>query len=351
MAQKIKLDQKTKTVVVSADISIDSPLLFELLDKTSNELYDDRFIEALNLGSYGLLLDENAHMLDAAARDIDGRLTTLRKIFEIRGLRIQGTSGGAVVEEDAIQILRDHADRRSWTDLIDETGNKIGALPGRKVGDILIDLQEITSKIVVESKMDKSLSLSDYGMKSDSQRDNEKLEKTVFGQALLGLANRKANIAIHLANVNNCHTTLKKGGALQIFPEIPVIVALVNPSSGDWSALIAAYEITRALSYAWEVDASVQWDKLPFIFERIRREIQILQGMHKVINQCQLTARKLSEDLSDLADTLGEITDDLSVSEESIEMLFGSLDWIKNKNISIPEQMKTFFQNPTEYVQ
>lgn len=346
MAQKIKLDQKEKTVVVSADIVIDSPLLFELLDKTANELYDDRFIEAINLGSYGLLLDENAHMLDAAARDIDGRLTTLRKIFEIRGLRVQGTAGGTVVEEDAVQILREHASRRGWSDPIDEIGNKIGALPGRKVGDILIELSEISSKVVVESKMDKSLALSDYAMKPESQRAEEKLEKTVFGQALLGLANRKADIAIHLANVNNCHTTLKKGGSLQVFPEIPVIVALVNPSSGDWSALIAAYEITRALTFAWKLDATIQWDKLPFIFERIRREVQILQGMHKVINQCQATAQSLAAEMSGLADTLGEIGADLNDSEASVEMLFQSLDWVKDGKMEVSDQMKMYFDTP-----
>jgi hypothetical protein len=183
-------------------------------------------------------------------------------------------------------------------------------------------------------------------MKTDSQRDSQKLEKTVFGQALLGIANRKANIAIHLANVNNCHTSLKKGGSLQVFPEIPVIVALVNPSSGDWSALIAAYEITRALSFAWDIDSSIQWNRLPFLFERIRREVQILQSMHKVINQCQLTAQNLAAEMVGLAETLGEIGADLSDSEASVDLLFQSLNWVKNENLEVSDQMKTYFDTP-----
>ena len=351
MAQSIKLNQEDKTVLVSKDVTIDSPMLFELLDKTSKDLYDDRFVEALNLGSYGLLLDENAHMLDAAARDIDGRLTTLRKIFEIRGLKIQGVSGGAVAEESAIQVLRNHADLRGWEDPISETGNNVGSLPRRKVGDIVIDLPSISSKIVLESKMDKSVPLTDYSMKSDAQRDKNKLEKTVFGQAILGIANRQATLSIHIADINNCHTSLKKGGTLQVFPEVPVILALVNPSSGDWSALVAAYEIARAIVYSWETDKAVQWNKLPFIFERIRRELQIFRGMHKLISKCQETAQDLAKDMQNLADSLGEIGSDLVDSESSVDLLFDSLEWVKDEKIEVSDQMRVYFDTPDSEVE
>jgi len=340
----VRLNQKDKSVLITADTVIESELLFELLDKTAADLYDDRLNEVINLGSYGLLLDENASMLDAAGREIRGGLTQLNKIFEIRGLKTKGTAGGAVAEDDALQVLRDHASNRGWVDIINNVGNKTGAIPGRKVGDLVVEVEGTDSRIVLESKLDKSLTLTDYDKKPESQRDSKALEKTVYGQALLGLANRGASIAIHIADVNNCHSSLKKLGALQIYPEVPVILALVNPSTGDWSALKVAYEISRSLITAWENPDHVQWDRMPIVFERLRRELQIMQSMQQSIADAESTARGIAEQLGDLADSLGELNEQVQESQSNIDLLSESLQWIKDDRITIDEQIKIYLE-------
>ena len=184
----IKLDQTKKTVYTTSTLEYDQPIVFEFFNKVPADKYDETFMQALVLGCYALSQEKIAAMLDYTARELDGGLQSLRQLMDLRNMKQSGTAKGAEAEEDISTILQNFSDERQWDDQITATGNTIGAIPRRKVGDFTIDITVpgAERRIVVESKWDSSVQPGGPG--ETAEKESPAIEKTAYGQNISALA-------------------------------------------------------------------------------------------------------------------------------------------------------------------
>lgn len=153
MAGFINLQHADRSVLLKGDYAVHNELVFEFFNASPATQYDEAFERALVLGCYALHLNGTGEILNRVAHDLNGELGKLKGLLDLRGLRQQSAPfAGAEVEGDVIDALQSYADMRGWQDSITATGNTVGVIPRRKVGDALVQIAGTERSIVVESK-------------------------------------------------------------------------------------------------------------------------------------------------------------------------------------------------------
>ncbi len=303
----VRLDQQGKTVVLAEGLTVSHEVVFELFDRASASDYDRVFEQALVLGAYALQIDEIGQMLDRASMDLDGRLMQVKMLFELRGLKERSAAKGDILEQDLSEVLQKEADNHGWTDEITLVGGTIGAIPRRKVGDLLVSLQDAERSIVVEAKFDKSFALGDPAGLDKSASS----EKSAHGQNYLALASRESDFSIFVVDANNCHKTILDAGRLVFVPEQPGFIAVVDRARGDWGPLLAAYGVARVLALATEA-GSVTWEPVGLIIKRLDRALQMLASLDKNLADIGVAAAAITKNVDGLADTREKVKNELA---------------------------------------
>lgn len=160
-ARFVSLGSDPKRVEFKGSKSIEDAFLYEFFKSYSADQYDDVLIKALTLGAYALKEERIAAFLGRAESELDGRLEELKILYKVRTLKEKATTKGVAAEQDIADVLQDFVEDRGWEDSIALTGEKVGVLPARKVGDVVVALNGSLTKIVLESKWDRSVTLGD----------------------------------------------------------------------------------------------------------------------------------------------------------------------------------------------
>lgn len=321
MERKVRLEQTERKVVIGPNVEVENELVFALFDKTPADRYDEIFEQALVLGCYALQLEGTSELLNKVASELNTKLQNLKLLMDLRGLKERSaTFSGDEAETNIIDQLQTYADKQNWTDDIAATGATTGVIPRRKVGDAVITITGTNRRIVIESKADKSVSLGNPATSDPltSRTDIEK--KTAYGQGLTALANREADVAINVHFEDNAHKSIRDGGSLQLFPEQPAIVVLVDRVNGRWDALHAAYALARALCIAWD-DGTARWDALDLVVKRMARELDRLRTIDDQLDAVRKAAEGILNSLETITDTREGIRESLDLMDQMVEAL------------------------------
>ena len=303
----VRLEKQDKRVVLAEGLTVSHPVVFELFDSRPATEYDTVFEQALVLGAYALQIEEIGQMLDRASLDLDGRLMQIKMLFELRGLKERSAAKGDILEEDISDVLQREADRRGWSDSITRTGGLIGALPRRKVGDLVIELQDVPRKVVVEAKFDKSFALGDpSGLDKPATS-----EKSAHGQNYLALASRESDIAIFVVDSNNCHSSITKAGRLVFVPEQPGFIAVVDRGRNDWGPLLAAYGVARVLAVLTD-SGEVSFEPVALLIKRLNRALRMVDSLDASLSSISASALSITKNVEDIADTRKNVQAELA---------------------------------------
>jgi hypothetical protein len=320
----INLEHADKSVVFKGDYALTNELVFQMFAGTPATQYDETFERALVLGSYALQLNGTGELLNKVAIDLNGELHKLKVLMDLRGLRQREAAvAGAEAEINVIDALQAYADARAWDDDIAFTGNTVGVIPRRKVGDALVTIKGSERTIVVESKADQSVGLGEPGKVDPTKVKTNFETKTAYGQSLTALANREATIAIFVFFADNAPKAVRDAGTIQFLPEQPGFNVIVDRVAGTWDALNAAYALARGLCLAWDAGAE-QWDAVDLIAKRLSREIDRLRSVESQFDTMRKSAMAILAALDAIDETRASMRESLELVGETIEVLMSN---------------------------
>lgn len=323
MAAFINLQHADHSVLLKGDFALQNELVFEFFNASPAAQYEEAFERALVLGCYALQLNGTGEILNRVAQDLNGELGRLKVLMELRGLRQQNApSAGAEAEVDVIDALQAYADLRGWEDSITATGNTVGVIPRRKVGDALVQIAGTERSIVVESKADQSVGLGDPA-DVDSRKKTNFESGTAYGQSLTALANREATLAIFVYFEDTAPKAVREAGAIQFLPEQPGFNVVVDRVTGTWNALHSAYALGRGMCLAWEAGAK-QWEAVDLIVKRLSRELNRLGEIDRDLTNIRKAAEGTIKALDSIEGTREAIRQSLELMGEATEALIAN---------------------------
>ena len=249
MTFKITTDEGEGSVTIEGTLTLKDELLYNVFKNVgSAEKKTEHFIAALKLGVYGYQIDEVQSFISRAEKELDVNLSLLKTIRRTSEIREQTTQKGEILEREIDQVLNEFIAMNNWADSITLTGSISGALKGRKVGDLTIDVDNAKSRLVIEAKWDKKVGLGD--LKSTSHAPSKKtIENTAHAQLLLAVINRKAELSLIVFDSENCHSDISSlPQDITFVPTIPGIIVKIGKKTGDYDALLLAYSVARELS-------------------------------------------------------------------------------------------------------
>ncbi len=270
----IKLGSDPKRVEFTGEFILENEFIYEFFNGKRATEYDATFERALTLGCYALSVERIGAFLASAEVELDLRLEELKALYTIRTLKEKYAGKGAIVEADIASVLQDFIDQRGWSDTVSLTGETIGVIPRRKVGDLVAAINGSDNcRVVIESKWDKSVDFGDPTILDESKNVTKKSEKTAYGQNLTALINREADVTIFISDTSIAHDTISNNVDGILFqPEIPGFIVLVNRDKGDWTNLFAAYSVARALAIL-SSEGKYEADRIAMIAKRLIRDL------------------------------------------------------------------------------
>jgi hypothetical protein len=322
-AKFISLGSDPKRVEFKGSKTIEDDFLYEFFKSYSADRYDDAFIKALTLGAYALKEERIAAFLGRAESELDGQLEQLKILFKVRTLKEKATTKGVAAEEDIADVLQDFVDLRGWEDSIVLTGEKVGVLPARKVGDVVVALSGSLTKIVLESKWDKSVTLGDPVSVQTLFTTSVNPEKSAFGQNLTALINREAEVAIIVLDKSNVHGSIFGATEGILFqPEIPGFVALVDREANDWSNLKVAYAIARSIAF---LSSGSQYapDRMMLLIKRLIRDLNLVLEIESELTKIEKASDTISTSTAGIRTRLSHV---IKSARRCEELLTKSLD-------------------------
>jgi hypothetical protein len=321
MSRCLHLAKDGRKVVIKGEVEIDNEIVYALFDKSPADQYDEIFERALVLGCYALQLNGTGELLNKVALDLNADLQHLKMLMDLRGLKERSAAvAGGEAELDIVDTLQAYADDHQWADEVTNTGSSVGVIARRKVGDAVIAIAGTDRRIVVESKADKSVALGSPTTVEPLKSKTDVEKKTAYGQGLTALANREADIAIIVHFEDNAHKTVRDAGMIQLIPEQPAIVVVVDRVAGRWEALLAAYSLARALCLAWDGGAE-RWEAVDLIIKRVARELARLQDIDSQLNRVREAAADILASLDSIEEIRLAIRASLDLMDETVAVL------------------------------
>jgi hypothetical protein len=299
MSLEITTNETDLTVTIEGTLILKDELLYHVFKNIgSAEKKTEHFIAALKLGVHGLQIDEVQSFISRAEKEVDVNLSILKAIRRTSEVREQTTLKGEILERELDQVLNEFIEMNNWADSITLTGSIAGALKGRKVGDLTIDVDNFRSRLVIEAKLDENVSLGD--LKSKSKKD---VEKTAHAQLFLAMINREAELSLIVFDSENCHSDIGKlPQDITFVPTIPGIIVKIKKRTGDYAALLLAYSVARELSLVGTGVLSSA--RLNMALERSCRDLDQIKKLETYLKSIEKGAGEVNKGVKDIRDLI-----------------------------------------------
>lgn len=228
--------------------SIEDKGLYDFFKRFPAGEYDQQFQKALRLGVYALEEERIAAFLGRAENELDAGLERLKVIYKMVHLKEKSAGKGAVAEVELADVLQDYIDEMNWGDGVSATGEKTGVIPRRKVGDLVVAINNTDVKVVVESKMDASVPVGDPVDFDERSKKSGNPEKSAYGQNLTALVNREAQVAISVFDKASASASIRNLDDIVFQPELPGFIVKIDRARGDYANVCLAYSLASVVS-------------------------------------------------------------------------------------------------------
>ena len=333
MSLEITTNETDLTVTIEGALILNDELLYHVFKNIgSAEKKTEHFIAALKLGVHGLQIDEVQSFISRAEKEVDVNLSILKAIRRTSEVREQTTQKGEILERELDQVLNEFITLNNWADSITLTGAISGALKGRKVGDLIIDVDNEKGRLAIEAKLDTKVSLGD--LKSKSKKD---VEKNSHAQLLLALINRKAELSLIVFDSENCHADIKSlPQDITFVPTIPGIIVKIGKKTGDYAALLLAYSVARELALVGTGVLSSA--RLNMALERSCRDLDQIKELEKHLETIESGAKTVNKGVKEIRDLIEQTMESFN---RTSQLLHNS---INGEVISDEEWLAFFFE-------
>jgi len=331
----VSLGSDPKRVEFSGAKTVEDEFLYEFFKSYPADLYDDAFLKALTLGAYALKEERIAAFLGRAESELDGQLEELKILYKVRTLKEKTTTKGVAAEQDIADVLQNFVDARGWDDSIVLTGEKVGVLPRRKVGDVVVSLDGSSTKIVLESKWDKSVDLGDPVTMKTLFTKTVNPEKSAFGQNLTALINREAEVSIIVFDKRNVHGSISGATeGIHFQPEIPGFIALVDREANDWSNMNVAYGVARSIAFL-SADSRYEPDRMMLLIKRFIRDLNLVLEIESELTKIEKASATISSSSGGIRTRLDHVLESARRSEELLTKSLGgsTIDEVEWKSL------------------
>ena len=281
------------------------------------------FLDALRLGVYGKMEARISAFLKTAENDLQTGLEHLKYIFTAQEFIEKSAAKGQIAEGEIENALKELIKRKNWGDTTTNTGGNVGEIPECKIGDIVCDVGESSRRVVIEAKMNQSMTLGDAKDMNEKKGKNwvKNATDTAYGQLALSRANRNANFAIIVFDRDSCSPPIKNLEPITILSEIPGMVVKIGRETGDFTALELAYGIARDLAKAYE--KGIDELGLGMVVKRLIRDANKL-------NKFSVQLDKVVKGANDTIDAVTAIRDIVDDTQKSLSMTQSHLTQMLN---------------------
>jgi hypothetical protein len=270
----IKLGTEPFRVEFAGNFVIQDEGLYEFFKQYGPEEYDTYFERALRLGAYALEEERIAAFLGRAESELDAGLERLKIIYKMAYLKEKTAGKGVVAEAELANVLQSYIDEMGWKDEVVATGEKVGVIPRRKVGDLTVRINGGDVRVVIESKMDSSVAVGDPAELDIRHKKAGNGEKTAYGQNLTALVNREAEVAIAVFDEDSASSSIENLRPITFQPELPGFVVKINRARGDFANACLAYSIAREMALLGV--EKIHGDHLNLVLKRMVRDLSVL---------------------------------------------------------------------------
>lgn len=325
MGLKITVD-KDSSIKIEGEVTLRDELLYEVFNKLPEGDRETHLIKALKLGIHGYEIDEVATFISRAEKEVDVNLSILKAIRKTQAIQEQTTQKGEFLEIGLDEALGRLIDENGWEDEIKMTGATHGALRGRKVGDLTIEVDNKKSRVAIESKNSKAVGL--YDLKDDAPKNPE---TTATGQLLLAAINREAEISIIVFDKDNCHSSIEKlSQPITFMPNIPGFIVKIQPKVGDYTALHLAYSVARDLSLIGK--GVVSSSRLNLALDRSYRDLRSVTDLESQLKKLDGSAENIKKVAQEIRQTFEKTAESFTRTIQLLQQeINGDLvekDWV-----------------------
>jgi hypothetical protein len=241
----VNLDQKNSRVQFSA-FEVSNKILFEYFNKLPATDRDDQLHRALYIGVLALMEDRLSSFLSRTSNELGTELESLKLIFDMKKeLFYRSAVKGILAEADIAEYLSEFIARQKLDDKIELTGDRAGAIPRNKTGDIVAHLNGQGGKrIAIECKFDKSIRLGDIKSKDVFTKKAD----TAWSQLLEAQANREGHAGIIVFDASLVDSSVLTAVQDVRFISGIGLIAIIDSQKGDYRNLSIAYMLARDIA-------------------------------------------------------------------------------------------------------
>jgi hypothetical protein len=306
----IKLKTEPFRVEFAGGVFIADVGLYEFFKQYPAAEYDKVFEKALRLGAYAWEEERIAAFLGRAENELDAGLERLKVIYKMVHMRDKSPGKGTVAERELSDVLQDYIDKMGWKDEVAALGDKIGLLPRRKVGDLVVRINGTDLSVVIESKMDASVQVGDPTELDERAKKSGNAEKSAYGQNLTALVNRGAQVAIAVFDRTGASGSIEELDDIAFLPELPGFIVKIDRARGEFGNACAAYAMARAMALMGA--DKICGARLDLVAKRLVRDLGVLA-------QTESELEKIEEAVESITGSVGSIRETYNLTKESLE--------------------------------
>ena len=321
----ISLGTDPLRVEFSGGYSIEDKGLYDFFKRFPAGEYDQQFQKALRLGVYALEEERIAAFLGRAENELDAGLERLKIIYKMVHLKEKSAGKGAVAEVELADVLQQYIDSMNWGDGVSATGEKTGLIPRRKVGDLVVAINNTGVKVVIESKMDASVPVGDPVDLDERSKKSGNPEKSAYGQNLTALVNREAQVAISVFDKASTSTSIRNLADIVFQPELPGFIVKIDRARGDFANVCLAYSLARAMALMGV--EKINGAHLNLVLKRMVRDLDVLAGTEVELEQISDAANATLKSVENIRNAVKLTQESLSQTQELLNgVLAGTVE-------------------------
>lgn len=275
----VTLNKKLQRVEVSS-FELTNDVVFHYFDNLPAIEREDKLIRALYIGVLALMEDRISAFLSKTSNELGTELESLKMIFEMKKeLFYKSAIKGLLAEDEIADFLNEFFSTKGLNDKAILTGNKAGALPKNKTGDIVCEVNGSKDlKIIIECKFDKSIRLGDIESKDVFTRKAD----TVWSQLIEAQANRDGRVSLVVLDISLVdNSIIKKIENVGFIPGIG-FVAIIDSQKGDYSNLAISYMLARDIAIN-ATELNLDKDLLAILINRIVKDLYEVLSIKKLV--------------------------------------------------------------------
>jgi hypothetical protein len=234
-------------------------------------------------------------------------------------LRDKSPGKGAVAERELSDVLQEYIDKMGWKDEVAALGDKIGLLPRRKVGDLVVRINGTNLAVVIESKMDAAVQVGDPIELDERSKKSGNAEKSAYGQNLTALVNRAAQVAIAVFDRNGASGSIEKLDDIAFQPELPGFIVKIDRARGDYGNACTAYAIARALALMGA--EKICGERLDLVAKRMVRDLGVLARAESELDNIEEAAESITKSVDSIRETYNLTKESLERTQELLRLV------------------------------